>query len=777
MLASSCNSVDAAWEWRRPLTGATLGLLAFETLTGLAIYLLPFSEFNQFGVLLHTVLGLAMLVPVGLYLAEHWWRRFRGKFNHFQLLGYVAAACLIVVALSGVVLTSQAFFGVRISYTWDLVHIIVGFVFMAALGAHLLTLVFRKSNNAEVRKRMRAAYRSCLAQCLLWCGVPTGVTAALAVSHTPATFDDAFAAGYSFKYGVDRPFAPSLARKDMSDVESRLKTRLIALLGSERRVREIHSLQADPNEHVGVVTVVKRWCDERDLTEEVRAEVDSLLDEARGEYRDRGRIDPRVLAGSEGCGTNGCHTEIVAEWQPSAHRYSSMDFVFQKVQSNMAEELAPEATRYCAGCHDPIALFSGAKNVGNVTLSAAGADEGTSCLVCHSMVQTDVRGNADYTIRPVRRYIGELNDGKFAKFVSDFLIRAYPRQHIDSYSRPLYKTAEVCGACHKQFIDEELNDVGWVQAQNQYDSWRKSRWHHEGDLERTIGCRECHMPLVASNDPAAGDRHDFNRGTNDGKHRSHRFLAANQFVPRHHDLPGAEQHCKLTVDWLRGDYDVPEIADRWTAGPVVRVGLNVPEEVRPGEEVRIQTILTNNKTGHDFPTGPLDMIEAWVEVTVTDRSGLVVYASARPDERDYLVNPKIVFKGEAIDKHGELIGKHELWRKVGSRSNRSLFPGFTDTTDFVFECPAMPTDPPQRASLSDEDKSFTVPNDYPDDELKVVATLWYCKFSAPFLDRLFGEEANLRSEVTDISHAEAVIRVKRDERRALGDGRNGSEEG
>lgn len=215
----------------------------------------------------------------------------------------------------------------------------------------------------------------------------------------------------------------------------------------------------------------------------------------------------------------------------------------------------------------------------------------------------------------------------------------------------------------------------------------------------------------------------------------------------------------MTVDWLRGQYRVPEIEDRWTRGPVVRVDLKVPETARPGEHVRIQTILTNNKAGHDFPTGPLDMIEAWVEVTVRDDKGDIVFASARPDERGYLVDANIVFKGEAIDKYGNLIGKHELWRKVGSRFNRSLFPGFADTTDFVFECPALPSDPNRRVVLEDEEQSFRLPDDVDTSELRVSAILWYCKFSAPFLDRLFGEDAGLRSELTDISQAEAVIRI------------------
>ena len=39
------------------------------------------------------------------------------------------------------------------------------------------------------------------------------------------------------------------------------------------------------------------------------------------------------------------------------------------------------------------------------------------------------------------------------------------------------------------------------------------------------------MPLIVSTDPAAGDAMDYNRSSDDYRHRSHRFLAANNFVP------------------------------------------------------------------------------------------------------------------------------------------------------------------------------------------------------------------------------------------------------
>ena len=72
----------------------------------------------------------------------------------------------------------------------------------------------------------------------------------------------------------------------------------------------------------------------------------------------------------------------------------------------------------------------------------------------------------------------------------------------------------------------------------------------------------------------------------------------------------------------------------------------------------------------------------------------------------------------------------------------------------------MPIDPARQAALPTErEHPFRVPASVAGDELRVSAVVWYCKFSAPFLDRLFGEEAKMRSEVTEVARAEAVIRV------------------
>jgi hypothetical protein len=477
-----------------------------------------------------------------------------------------------------------------------------------------------------------------------------------------------------------------------------------------------------------------------------------------------GAINPDFLSGSEGCGTADCHETIVEEWAPSAHRWASRSKFFQAIQHAMAENNGPESTRYCAGCHDPIALFSGAKNLYDEDLSSPGADEGISCAGCHAITQTDVRGNADYTIEAPVPYLFEKGYGKTTPFLARFLIRSIPELHRKSYKRDLLKTPEFCGACHKQFIDEEVNGVGWVQLQNQYDNWRRSRWYHEdeeagggvSDPRKTVSCRECHMRLSDSTDPAAGDGGDYNRSPTDGKHRNHRFIGANQWHPVLHDMPGGEEQVRLTEEWLRGETEIPEIADKWVGGPAVALELSVPETVKPGDEVAVLAHVTSNKVGHDFPTGPLDIIQCWVEVVVEDEGGQEVFSSGTLDEKGFIQEAAFLFKAEGVDRSGNLIDRHNLWEMVGARFRRSLFPGVTDTGEFKFTCPSTLQ---RTLELPPERK---IPVRVPADAkgtLYVKARLRYRKVDQTFLEFLYPDQG-VTAPVTDMAEAEATIRIR-----------------
>ncbi len=692
------RSIDRIREWKAKLGVSVAAFLVFETLSGLAIWLLPFCVTSQIAVLVHTLLGVLGLVPCVWYLVRHWLVYRQALLNHIKLAGYIGAIVLIACCLSGLVLTWQAVFGIRISWSWDAVHLVTTFAILAFVVPHVVLLAARYGKSQDTVQELWATIRNYGLNLATVTAILMLVTVLLAYAYQPVQLRNQFASDYSYKYGKDRPFAPSLARTSTGHA-----------------------------------------------------------------------MDPRLLSGSKSCGTSGCHEQIVHEWESSAHRYAAMDVGFQKIQLNMAHQNGPESTRYCGGCHDPISLFSGTKNIftdEEHLTGLQGYQEGVSCLSCHAVRETDLKGNAQYMVSPPVRYLYELQyDQKpteSRRLVRDFLIRAYPQMHVQSLSKRLFKTPEYCAACHKQFIDSEINNVGWVQLQNQYDNWRKSRWNHPKDATRTIECRECHMPLVDSRDPSAGDTADYNRNASDGKHRSHRFIAANQFMPGLLKLPGWEKQVELTEKWLRGDQPVPEIAQKWRQGPAVTVELVVPEQVRPGQPVEVRTVITSNKVGHDFPTGPLDIIQAWIELVVTDQQGREVFSTGKVDKDGFIAPGSFIFKAEPVDQYGNLIDRHNLWEMVGVRHRRALFPGFSDTADFSFVCPEVtavrPANGLPRGGTEQKKYSFPVPSGA-SGQLQVAARLKYRKIDQFLLNFITGKPGLLTAPVTEMSRDVKVLRI------------------
>src|SRR5450759_893964 len=137
------NSTAQAREWQERLLYTVAVLLLFETLTGLAIYLLPVSVPNQVMVLLHTIVGLVFILPYAWYQVRHWYTYRALRLSHVKLTGYFTMAATSAAALSGLVLTVEAIAGTRISRSWDITHIVATFALVAAALPHIVTLVVR----------------------------------------------------------------------------------------------------------------------------------------------------------------------------------------------------------------------------------------------------------------------------------------------------------------------------------------------------------------------------------------------------------------------------------------------------------------------------------------------------------------------------------------------------------------------------------------------------------------------------------------------------------
>jgi hypothetical protein len=179
--------------------------------------------------------------------------------------------------------------------------------------------------------------------------------------------------------------------------------------------------------------------------------------------------------------------------------------------------------------------------------------------------------------------------------------------------------------------------------------------------------------------------------------------------------------------------------------------------VAPGQPVSLKAVITSNKVGHDFPTGPLDIIQAWVEMTVTDGDGKVVMASGQIDDRHFIQPGTFMFKAEPVDQYGNLIDRHNLWEMVGVRFRRSLFPGFSDTAEYSFRCPGTDGGATEPTFY---EKSFQVPSAPAGAPvLHAKARLMYRKIDQYLLNFMFGEKSGLTAPATEMARAEATIRV------------------
>ena len=70
--------------------------------------------------------------------------------------------------------------------------------------------------------------------------------------------------------------------------------------------------------------------------------------------------------------------------------------------------------------------------------------------------------------------------------------------------------------------------------------------------------------------------------------------------------------------------------------------VNIPESVRSNSTLQIETIVKNDKTGHDIPSAVTFVRQMWLEVTVSDEAN-ILYQSGHLDAN-----------GDLMDEHSEL---------------------------------------------------------------------------------------------------------------------------
>jgi len=443
-------------------------------------------------------------------------------------------------------------------------------------------------------------------------------------------------------------------------------------------------------------------------------------------------VSPEVLANSASCGASGCHFMIYQEWLASAHHWSAEDQFFQAVRTATTDVQGLAATEKCAACHEPVSLLAGYKDPALGT-AAPGYRQGDSCLVCHGVRHVDARGIGSYEIGVPKPYVYEYSDNPYASAVAHFLIRAYPRQHDSDYDLKLVRLAESCAPCHKEW-DVLDKKIGPVQVETQYDDWRRGKWNTDADTSKRLRCQQCHMYYATANVVSKADPYDLKIGLGQ-RYRNHYFAAGNQFMPDQIGAPDATGQRERVNQWLQGEKDAPEISRVWPNGPIVALDIQAPASVQPGADVAIRIVLSNRKIGHSFPTGPLNIGRAWIEMQVLDSDGREIFHSGKLDPQNHIEAGSFILKPFAITTDGHEIIMPDLWHPKGPQFRPAILPGQLEEFGYQVPVPLGVQGP-----------------------LRVTARLRYRKANQFFMDSVY-TDVHREAPVTDISSEQVSVGI------------------
>ena len=444
----------------------------------------------------------------------------------------------------------------------------------------------------------------------------------------------------------------------------------------------------------------------------------SLAKTAGGEL-----IPARVLMMDEYC--KACHGDAHRQWAASAHRFSSFNnpayrFSVRETRKVTTERGNPRGARFCAACHDPVPLFSGAFDdpaFNDETHPTATA--GVTCTACHAITRLDSpRGNGDYTIEAPVHYPFAYSENPVLQWVNHQLVKAKPAFHKHAFLKPLHREPEFCAACHKVHLPRAINDYKWLRGQNHYDSFLLSAASGHGASsfyypERPAkGCAQCHMPLVASEDFGA---RRFDQAKTLSIH-DHQFRAANTALAHLLDLPPwvNEQHRRQLEGALRVDLFGLREGGAITDPLVAPLRPQVPA-LRPGGEYLLEVVLRTVRMGHHFTQGTADSNEIWIDVAVN--SGNRVVGRSGAAEPEGTVDPWAHFvNAYVLDRHGERVDRRNAHDIFTALYDHQIPPGAADVVHYALRVP--------------EDVG---------DSLTVEVTLRYRKFDTTYLRHFEGE--------------------------------------
>jgi len=329
------------------------------------------------------------------------------------------------------------------------------------------------------------------------------------------------------------------------------------------------------------------------------------------------------------CGA--CHPEIFKMWSGSTHANAWRNPLFQALY-NLGKKTAEGESQKkniesCVRCHFPIGHSSGETN-----LPLEDEKGGVICDFCHSVRATTGIGNAPYILSPGN---AEAMDGgtKYGPF-NDSPDTIHKNQYSELHTR-----SEFCGGCHD--VSHAGNDLPIEQT---YTEWRQGPYNTT-DPKTTVHCQDCHMRQRPGFPCTGSTERPDNPGfatpeIMGGKKRPHiwtHYFVGGSVTPISLP-PNSEVQPQMAIDRLKN---------------AATLELLVDPASKKGDLLKFQVNIKNTGCGHYLPTGLTEMRQMWLEISVTDAEGKLVYQNGKVDEKGNIDSHSTIYHTVFGDESGK----------------------------------------------------------------------------------------------------------------------------
>lgn len=390
-------------------------------------------------------------------------------------------------------------------------------------------------------------------------------------------------------------------------------------------------------------------------------------------------LAPADFPSASYCGK--CHEDVHAQWRQSAHANSFRAPFYLKNVQMLIDAKGIEYTRHCEGCHNPIALFTGALSKG-AAVDRSFDEDGITCSVCHAIEKIQNTSGTGSYVMGYPAVMVDVKGNPVPGLPSYDEILAHPELHRRAVMRPFYRSSEFCAVCHKAAVPKSLNGYRWLRMFAVYDEWQNSSWARESPLpfykkDTVSTCQTCHMPQ----EPAL---HDYTESP--GRAASHRWLGANTAIPVFY---GYTEQLDRTTQYLKTALKVDLFGiEKQQPRPQLIAPLGAePVNLRPGETITADVLIQNVGAGHNLVPEQRDFYECWVEFSASDSVGHRFFHSGGLDEKGFLEPTAHSYTNRLLSGSGKLLDLHQVWETKLRGYDNTIPSGRSDLVRYRFRIP------------------------------------------------------------------------------------------